>query len=588
MFSFLFLVVLAVILFISILKNEQGLLAFLFIAPFYTILRESSDGSIIFYLWPYVVMSAIMLSIMIRYSVTKQDWSPRKKYLVFGGGGIVFIAAEIWVAIRGGLLKALWHSDKHAFLGQLTPGNLAVGLLPIVFVLVAFLVIYFRTMISREKSVSKTDILVAGFFWYGVFSIFYTRLLGGGIVNALDGFRYYYVMSLVYFLCRYLIEPRRHLKIITNGFAAVFVLAALFTLFESYCMNCLKIAIENLPWSGLLFSELGHMPYGEQGKAFVSGGYTPMGLIRMTHLSGLFLLFGFCLYLPLALTQSFEQNKKKYFGLWALVGLLPIGFIFTSRTILISYLIGVLMTVILTKQFSKGTLVKVILVVVLLPLLYSYYLLPGITYDLKSELGFITTKESYGSNALINMTRMMRKDLVYCIAPSSTDHPKPQVSRDSPPSTIFNVIFGTGYSATDWVKRHGNKEDSSYTIQDASDSYYLKVMKQFGVTGLLILLGIGTLLVLDSISLLRSSIKDTDRNVFIGILVMLIVVFISTIHLGPLFKTGLNTVIFMYMSLLTSGSRDPQYNIRLPRNPAVLVSNSPTRLKNFFRFLRSI
>ncbi|MFZ5993878.1 MAG: hypothetical protein ACOYU4_02650 [Thermodesulfobacteriota bacterium] len=526
-----------------------------------------------------------MLSIVIRYSVTKQDWSTRKKYLVFGGGSVVFIAAEIWVAISGGLLKALWHSDKHAFLGQLTPENLAVGLLPIVFVLVAFLVIYFRTMISREKSVSKTDILVAGFFWYGVFSIFYTRLLGGGIVNALDGFRYYYIMSLVYFLCRYLIEPRRHLKIITNGFAAVFVLAALFTLFESYCMNCLKIAIENLPWSGLLFSELGHMPYGEQGKAFVSGGYTPMGLIRMTHLSGLFLLFGFCLYLPLALTQSFEQNKKKYFGLWALVGLLPIGFIFTSRTVLISYLIGVLMTVILTKQFSKGTLVKVILVVVLLPLLYSYYLLPGITYDLKSELGFITTKESYGSNALINMTEMMRKDLVYCVDPSSIDHPEPEGSQVT---KFFNVIFGMGYSATDWVKKHGNNEDSSYTIQDTSDSYYLKVMKQFGVTGLLILLGIGAALVLDSISLLRSPIKDTCRNVFIGIFVMLIVVFISTIHLGPLFKTGLNTVIFMYMALLTSESRESAIQYTLASESGSLGFGRPNEIRNFFRFLHNI
>lgn len=585
MFSIMFFVIILFVFMVSFFHSRSGLLALLFLSPFYTIFRESSDGSIIFYLWPYVVMSAIMLSIVIRYSVTKQDWSTRKKYLVFGGGSVVFIAAEIWVAISGGLLKALWHSDKHAFLGQLTPENLAVGLLPIVFVLVAFLVIYFRTMISREKSVSKTDILVAGFFWYGVFSIFYTRLLGGGIVNALDGFRYYYIMSLVYFLCRYLIEPRRHLKIITNGFAAVFVLAALFTLFESYCMNCLKIAIENLPWSGLLFSELGHMPYGEQGKAFVSGGYTPMGLIRMTHLSGLFLLFGFCLYLPLALTQSFEQNKKKYFGLWALVGLLPIGFIFTSRTVLISYLIGVLMTVILTKQFSKGTLVKVILVVVLLPLLYSYYLLPGITYDLKSELGFITTKESYGSNALINMTEMMRKDLVYCVDPSSIDHPEPEGSQVT---KFFNVIFGMGYSATDWVKKHGNNEDSSYTIQDTSDSYYLKVMKQFGVTGLLILLGIGAALVLDSISLLRSPIKDTCRNVFIGIFVMLIVVFISTIHLGPLFKTGLNTVIFMYMALLTSESRESAIQYTLASESGSLGFGRPNEIRNFFRFLHNI
>ena len=546
-------------LILTIIRREAGLLAFLFLSPFYTILRESSDGSIIFYLWPYVIIASLIMIIIAEYVWKKTDWEINKKNIAGAGILCLMIGPVFWLAVDTSLFEALFQSDKSLFFTQLTSRNLAVMLIPVMLVLVGFFYVYFHVMKSRERSVNIVDVSIAAFFWYGIFAIFYSYTLTGSIVTGLDGFRYYFLMSIVYFLCRYLIVAGRHLKIIISGFALVFVLAALFTLLESYCMNCLNIAFRDLPWSGLLFSEFSYDPYTADENAFMNGGYTPMGLIRMTHLSGFFLLIGFLLYLAMALGQSFSKNRIKTIGMWLLVGILPIGFIFTSRTVLIIFLVGVLVTVIVSKQSLRKSLVSSCIILFIIPYLYSYHFLPGISFDIKSQIGFLATKSSHGSNAFMNMIKMMGKDFVYFKSATEVQKDKSatEVQKDKPATEVqkgwHKFILGTGYAVTDWVKRYGSKESKVYTLGDTSDSYYLKVMKQFGITGLFILLSIGILLAVKSIRFICLARDYPYKNVFIGISVVLLAVFISLIHLGPLFKTGLNTVIYMFMAIMVSG-----------------------------------
>ena len=385
MFSLLLFFVIILILVLSIVRREVGLLAFLFLAPFYTLLRESSNGNIVFYLWPYLIIGCIITVIIGDYVLRKTDWGVNKKYIVGGGILCLLLGTVLWQAIDSGLGVTLLQSDKSVFFSRLTAMNVVIVLIPLMLILVGFFYVYFHVMKTREGSVIVVDVSVAAFFWYGIFGIFYAYIPTGSIVNGLDGFRYYYVMSIVYFLCRYLIVPGRLLKTIISGFALIFILAALFTLSESYLINCLHIAPKDLPWSGILFWEFGYDPYTADENAFMSGGYTPMGLIRMTHLSGFFLLMGFLLYLPTALGQSFGKNRMKAIGVWLLVCFLPIGFIFTSRTVLIIFIIGVLGTVIITKQSLRKSLVSVLVVMVIIPYIYSYYFLPGIRFDIISQ-----------------------------------------------------------------------------------------------------------------------------------------------------------------------------------------------------------
>jgi len=494
--------------------------------------------------------------IIAEYVWKKTDWGINKKNIAGAGILCLMIGPLFWLAVDTSLFEALFQSDKSLFFTQLTSRNLAVMLIPVMLVLVGFFYVYSHVMKTREGSVNVVDISIMAFFWYGIFAIFYAYSLTGSIVNGLDGFRYYFLMSIVYFLCRYLIILERHLKIIINGFALVFVLAALFTLLESYCMNCLNIPFNDLPWAGLLFSEFSYDSYTADENAFMNFGYTPMGLIRMVHLSGLFLLIGFLLYLPMALGPSFGKNKTKSIGMWLLVAFLPIGFVFTSRTVLITFVIGVLATIILTRQSLIKSMVMSFVILLIIPYLYSYHLLPCMSFDIKSQVGYLTTTRAkwsnnpISSNALVNMVKMMKDDIAYFKSAEQVQKSKPAINVGE---QWCKFIFGTGYAATHWVKKYISNENKPYTLGDRSDSYYLKVLKQFGITGLFILLSMEILLAVKSIRVIRLARDDPYKNVFIGISVVLLAVFISLIHLGPLFKTGLNTVIYMFMAILVSG-----------------------------------
>jgi len=560
MFSIMFFVIILFVFVVSFFHSRAGLLALLFLSPFYTILRESSDGKTIFFLWPYTIIAVLIISLVVKYLFYEIPWSHLKKYFLTIGIFFFLLGTQIWLAINSHVYEALWYVDKRLFFRELTPENMVVALVPVILVVLAFFYIYFKSAKRREGRVNTIDIFMAAFFWYGILAILYSCAKGGNVINALDGFRYYFLMSLVYFLCRYLIVPEKYLKPILTGYAIIFALGAIFTLMESYLMNCLHIAPKDLPWSGFLLSEFGYVPYSEEEKAFMSGGYTPMGLIRMTHLSGLFLLLGFLLYLPMALGHTFGKNRILVIKLWLLVALLPIGFLFTSRTVLIGYILGILIVLIMSRQSLKRSLLVLLFVLIIIPYGYSYYLLPGITYDIKSEIGYLLTQKSYGTNALVNMSKMMSKDMVYYI--HSPEDTPPSVSAGSKRSLarrFSELVFGTGYSATDWAKKYGN--NITYTLQDASDSYYLKVLKQFGLIGLLLFLGIGISLMITSVRLVQISKEILQRSIFVGISAMLLIVFISTIHLGPLFKTGLNTMIYMFMALLAStGIAVPNHN----------------------------
>ena len=564
MFSIILLVIIISLIVISIIKVEFGLLAFLFVAPFYTILRETSNGNIIFYLWPYLLISCIMMVIIIKYCIKTINWNNNKNIILGVSVLSCLVGLFFWLLVDTGLLEIIMQSNKSIFLKKLSLKNILFFLLPILFILSYFFYVYFKVMKHREGKTSFVDIIITIFFWYGIFEILYSYMIFGSILNAMDGFRYYFIMSIIYFICRYLIIPEKHLNIIKYGFALVFLFAALFIVFESYCMNCLKIEPKDLPWAGLLLTDLGHTPVIEGEKAFMSGGYTPMGLIRMTHLSGLFLLFGFLLYLPIALRQSFYNNKIKTIGIWLFVMLLPIGIVFTSRTVLIIYVIGIPSVLILMRRSFIKSISVLCLFLFVLPLLYSYYLLPCLKYDIKREVGYVLTKKSHGSNAILNMINMMHKDIKYFSSHKAIKKTHKAIKKTNivteqvnTPANIFKNkyikrLFGTGYSSTDWINKCGNKNKRIFKLMDTADSYYLKVMLQFGFVGLLILVLMGLFIMYNSIFVFYYTKDNTKKALYIGICVFLGAVFISLIHLGPLFKTGINTVIYMFFAIVVS------------------------------------
>lgn len=367
-----------------------GLLILVLVVPFFTLLREMSAGSPIYYLWPFVLCGVMVVSIICREACGWLGIKCQRKWLL--------LSLSLASLASGIFFTLLWMSDKFhiviAVAGMadfprlLSNQNMEVLTLLMSLALLMFLGIFFVEMKRSEGKSRPLDYVVAAYVVYGLFHIIYTAATVGIVFVGLDGFRYSFFMAIVYFLGRYVIRSEKQERQLLIALGLACILGAAQMMVEGYMLNVLGIPHEETPWFGHLTKNWGYVPEGD--RSFFEGGYRPLGLMYMTHLSGLFFLFGVALWMPSLLTSRTWKDA----GIYVVPTLFVLLTVFwTSRTVLL-LLVGTYVSAGLLLRVSWIRMVSGAAIMTLFCTFSSYYILPlilGFRYDVIEEGKYIAT-----------------------------------------------------------------------------------------------------------------------------------------------------------------------------------------------------
>lgn len=490
-----------------------------------------------------------------------------------------------------GILKPILSKDLSAIANALNNQQIVIPILaPGLTLLALFFTCYLVSMKKREATSNLLDILLVILYMLGFVHIFIAIYSDGSFFNALAEHRYHFSMILFYFLTRYFVQEKRQLRAMANIAIIVFFAAGLFTQIESFCINCLQLPTSKLPWAGVLFQTFEYAPDIAGKDAFITAKAPPMGIMYMQHLSGLFLVLGFGLFLPTLFLRVTRLEGWRRWVIILLVGFLPMGVLFTSKTTLICYFVSIfLVAICMIKQWRRAVFI-IPTFCILLPALYSYYLLPCMRYDFFREMSYILARHTSvnekkhideGPEARarsgesvetkIELQNFFAKGFkkkigfgcVYC--KNATDRTLTNAFTSLIDASFVDALeltkgmsknayaffFGHGYGTSDWthslIKEQSKK---SYDVVSHSDNPYLKFFEQFGIIGLILLLMIGVISILMGYIAFLNAHEVKTKAATLGLTVVVAISYLAMMHLQVFFKTGINTVFFTSMALV--------------------------------------
>ena len=399
-----FLTVCLVVAVVSVRRPRIGLLFVVAVSPFYTMLRESSTGSAVFFVWPYFLTGVLVLVITARELIQELERRGVQRPTLWVAGAATGLAAvalgagELAVGAVSALFADSGLSSLRPLLGDRPLGwALACATLLSLMFFPVLLVALWR----RDGRTLLIDLVMVAFVAWGVLQVLNTYWLGGRIFTGLDGFRYYFIGAMTYFPARYLLESERERRVVVSLVGAVCLVAALELFVESLLLNVLAIEPHSIPWlgGGYLANEFGYTP--DPGRPFFEGRYVPPGFMFQSHTSGLFVLLGFALWWPRALIARTRLTVAV--GAAVLLFLVT-NTIWTSRTGLMLGMIVSLVGVGVTGAGWRRSLGWLAGLAVAAPLA-STLLIPGARFDLGGQLAYL------GGQAIPNLARAIGYDV---------------------------------------------------------------------------------------------------------------------------------------------------------------------------------
>ena len=385
--SVLFIVIVS---FSSYISRRISFMSLVFLLPFYTISREILSSGLVVLIWPYIWISALALVTIIK------SKNINNKYPIY------LIVLTLLITILSLLLVSKGfsriHTENITFIFSKVELVLLVSFALFYFLL--FIRGFFLEIKSSGKSVTYLDWIILVFFLYGFAHIYLTLIKDRDIFNAILGFRYYFSSAIVYFLARILVVNKKEISIIFFIMLAAIGLAIIFMFFESVFLNMLKIDSARLPWNRGILSEV--FNYSPSQITFLDAyGGAPQGVMFMTHLSGVFSLFGFALLLPFFYSLDKIQDNRYRAFIILFILFAPLSFIYTSKTTIILYYLVIVVTAFFQFKYWKKSLWIVPLFAILVPIIYSYNLLPGMKYDFGRAISYIVSPQT-ATNQIID------------------------------------------------------------------------------------------------------------------------------------------------------------------------------------------
>ena len=388
-FSLIFLAVFAAILAVSTRRPLTGLLAVVILSTFYSILREASAGSGLFFIWPYLAYGVLLVIVG-----TREGVEVLRQHGV-GHAGLVLTLVPVGVLVAllalmefttRGVTIILADTSLKGLGTVLSGGAFAALVTACGFFGLLCVAMIFRAIRRREGRVAVMDWVMLAFLLWGGIQIINTYMRNGILFTGLNGFRYYFVGAMVYFPARCLIRTAEHRSKFTAALVIACVLGSLELMFENYLLNVRGVQPSQMPWVGHLFAQFQYAPDPDRG--FFDGNFFPLGFMYMSHVSGLFLLLGFALVVPrlLAARSWFEA----VLGL-LLAALFVANSVWTSRTVLLLLLATYLGAAAMARaSFARrmgGAIALVAFIVIA-----SRFLIPGARYDIAGEAKFLSAK----------------------------------------------------------------------------------------------------------------------------------------------------------------------------------------------------
>lgn len=551
-YSILFFVCISIGSFIS---RKVSFVCLIFLLPFYTILREMLGFGLISFIWPYIWIAVLILLATFKSS----DTSSKKFFFILNL--ILLFACFALIASKGPSnftiisISDIFNNFECLFL-------ISVSLLNFL----AFINIAFNKIKISENKVSYLDFSILFFILYGFLQIYISFVEDRDLFNSIFGFRYYFSGSIIYFLARVLIDSKRDVFVVVITVLLSILIASIFIYFEGILLNVMDINPKLFPWNNGVLGQV--FDYGPDVRTFIDTVTVPNGVMFMLHLSGVLNLFGFALVFPfIYFLDKFEDNTFKSI-LIIFVILSPLSFIFASKTTVVLYYVSIFTTALFLIKFWKKSFVIVPIFAILIPFTYSYYLLPGMTQDYGRVISYLispqtATLESLNSNepSLSKNTKSIfygaSKDdrvlnnSVYELLMSAKEDFYINSELENFSFSKRNVFFGAGYQISQWNKLNARKNLSKkdFQLNTKSDTPYINFVFQFGLVGIIFLFSV----IIFSLVYPLLSFKNSKKYVFtalsVGIFAVMITQAIGLLHLQILFKTGLNTSIFILMAI---------------------------------------
>ena len=387
-YSFLFLAALAVAVLLCLRKPFAGLLIVAAVSPFYSLLRESSVGSPVFFVWPYVLVGVLIGVIAAREIVrllAARGVARPGRGAALAIAGVALVIAGI-VEADAGFLRALLTDRGLKSIGTALSSRsflaAAFGLCAVLGIFIA----WFPWVMRRiEGRLSIVDLAISTFLLVGLISVVVTYARNGVIFTGLNGFRYYFALALTYLPARYFMRTRDQRRAFFTVLAVATIAGAVQLLLESFLLNQLRIPFDRLPWAGPLVREFGYQP---EPRAFFNAPLMPVGFMYMTHVSGLFLLLGFAIAAPVLLARDSRLRFQRLH--LAVAAAAVIGSIWTSRTVLLLLVAAFLAAAALVPSTWRRRIAGAVLLCALSGVT-AQWLIPGARYDLWREVTFLST-----------------------------------------------------------------------------------------------------------------------------------------------------------------------------------------------------
>ena len=384
-YSFMFLAALAASALICLRRPFAGLMIVAALSPFYSLLRESSVGSAVFFVWPYVLVGLLLLVMVARESrvalAARGRTLPARTAVA---AALVTLAGLVAVEMSSGLIRALFGDASLGSMGAVLSSPGFVALSWVACALLAALFAAFPYMMRRiEGRLSIVDVAVALFLIAGLVGVVVTYARNGLIFTGINGFRYYFALAITYLPARYFMRSAAQERTFFMVLAVACVVGAVQLLVESYLLNAARVPFADLPWAGPLAREFGYQP---EPKGFFDAPFVPLGFMYMTHVSGLFLLMGFVMAVPVLLTRH-ERLSRHWFDVVVAVTAI-VGSIWTSRTGLMLMAASYILAAALVRSTWRRRIIGALLVA-LLTIATARWFIPGARYDLKAEASFL-------------------------------------------------------------------------------------------------------------------------------------------------------------------------------------------------------
>lgn len=384
-YSFVFLAALAAAAVTCVRRPFAGLMIVAALSPFYSLLRESSVGSAVFFVWPYVLVGLLLLVMVMREvhsALAARGLAVSAR--AAAGAALVGLAALGAVEISSGLSRSLFGDASLRSMGAVLSSPGFVALSWAACALLGALFVAFPFMMRRiDGRLSIVDVAVALFLVVGLVGVVVTYARNGVIFTGINGFRYYFALAITYLPARYFMRTGAQERTFFTVLTVACFIGAAQLLAESYLLNAARVPFASLPWAGPLAREFGYQP---EPKAFFDAPFVPLGFMYMTHVSGLFLLLGFVMAVPVLLTRHERLARHRVAVLVA--GAAIVGGIWTSRTGLLLLAASFILAASLVRSTWRRRIIGALLVV-LLTIATARWFIPGARYDLKAETDFL-------------------------------------------------------------------------------------------------------------------------------------------------------------------------------------------------------